>query len=155
MMKKLLLVITILTFALNLNAQSNDTNELSKNSVYLDTGLGYGGQVSINYERQIYSGEKLTWFGRVGAGAAYKWKSNDDISLGPGGLAAITMLTGKRNNHFELNAGTFIVSDSDDNNSGVSPLLDVGYRYQKPNGGFVFKAKIGILGIGIGLGYAF
>jgi hypothetical protein len=153
-MKKLLLVITILTFALNLNAQSNDTNELSKNSVYLDTGLGYGGQVSINYERQIYSGEKLTWFGRVGAGAAYKWRNNN-ISSGPGGLAAITMLTGKRNNHFELNAGTFIVSNSDDNNSGVYPLLDAGYRYQKPNGGFVFKAKIGILGLGIGLGYAF
>lgn len=154
-MKKLLLFITILTFGFTLSAQTTDTNELSKNSVYLDTGLGYGGQVSINYERQIYSGKKLTWFGRLGAGAAYKFTSDDNVSLGPGGLAAITMLTGKRNNHFELNAGTFIVSDSDENNSGVYPLLDVGYRYQKPGGGFVFKAKIGILGIGIGFGYAF
>jgi len=113
--EKLLLFITILTFGFTLSAQTTDTNELSKNSVYLDTGLGYGGQVSINYERQIYSGEKLTWFGRLGAGAAYKWTSDDDVSLGPGGLTAITMLTGKRNHHFELNAGTFIVSDSDEN----------------------------------------
>ncbi|MCK5441322.1 MAG: hypothetical protein KAJ23_05495 [Maribacter sp.] len=136
-------------------AQSIEQNELSKNSVYLDTGIGFGGQVSFNYERQIYSGEKVTWFGRLGAGAAYKWTSNDDVSLGPGGLAALTMLTGKGNNHFELNAGTFIVSDSDKNNSGVYPLLDAGYRYQKPGGGFIFKTKIGILGLGIGLGYAF
>jgi hypothetical protein len=77
------------------------------------------------------------------------------ISFEPIGLATITMLTGKRNSHFELNTGTFIVSDSDDTNSGVYPLLAMGYRYQKPSGGFVFKTKIGILGLGIGLGYAF
>ena len=136
-------------------AQSNDTKDFSKNSVYLDTGLGYGGQVSFNYERLISSGEKVTCFGRLGVGVAYKWTSDDDVSSGPGGLAAMTMLTGKGNNHFELNAGTFIVSDADEDNSGVYPLLDAGYRYQKPSGGFVFKAKIGILGVGIGLGYAF
>jgi hypothetical protein len=154
-MKTLLLLITILTFGFTLSAQTTNTNELSKNSVYLDTGLGFRGQVSINYERQIYSSKKLTWYGRLGAGAAYKWTSDNDVSLGPGGLAAITVLTGEKNHHFELNAGTFIVSDSDASNSGVYPLLDAGYRYQKPDGGIVFKAKIGILGIGIGLGYAF
>jgi hypothetical protein len=47
--------------------------------VYVDTGLGYGGQVSITYECHIYSSEKLAWFGRVGAGAAYKWSSDNDI----------------------------------------------------------------------------
>jgi hypothetical protein len=35
------------------------------------------------------------------------------------------------------------------------PILDLGYRYQKQDGGFLFKAKVGILGIGFGLGYAF
>jgi hypothetical protein len=35
------------------------------------------------------------------------------------------------------------------------PLIDVGYRYQKPDRGFIFKAKIGILGVGFGVGYAF
>jgi hypothetical protein len=35
------------------------------------------------------------------------------------------------------------------------PLIDVGYRYQKPDRGLIFKAKIGILGVGFGVGYAF
>ena len=109
----------------------------------------------LTYGRQIYSSKKLTWFSRLGAGATYKWKSNEDILFGPSGLAAITVLTGKRHNHFERKAGIFIVVYSDENNSGVIPRLDVGYHYQKPNGGFVFKTKIGILGLGIGLGYAF
>ena len=145
----------ILCFYGTTKAQSLEQNELSKNSVYLDTGIGIGGQVSINYERQLYSGEKVTWFGRIGTGAAYKFGLvNDEVTFGPGGLAAITMLTGKGNNHFEVNAGTFIVSDYY-NDIVAYPLVDVGYRYQKPGGGFVFKAKIGLLGLGIGLGYAF
>ena len=65
------------------------------------------------------------------------------------------MLTGKKNFHFELNAGVFSGKSSDDSNSITYPLLDLGWRYQKPDGGFIFKAKVGILGIGIGLGYAF
>jgi hypothetical protein len=78
------------------------------------------------------------------------------LSLGgPGGLAAITMLTGKNNKHFELNGGVFVVIASRDFNMFYFPILDLGYRYQKPEGGFLFKAKVGISGIGIGLGYAF
>lgn len=104
----------------------------------------------MHYERQIYSGEKRTWSSRLRAEVAYKWTSDHDVSLGPGGLTAITILAEKRNNHFELNLGAFIVLDSD-----IYPLLDVRYRFQKPGGGFIFKTKIGILSVEIGLGYAF
>lgn len=150
-MKKLLLVLSILTIGFSTNAQSSEKNILSKNSIYFDTGLIPGIHAFVNYERSIYQGEKVSWFGRAGLGFGGLLMAGG----GFGGLGAVTMLTGKRNSHFELNAGIFSGKDIDDSNSFAFPLLDVGYRYQKPNGGFIFKAKLGILGVGIGLGYAF
>ena len=77
----------------------------------------------------MYSGEKATWFGHLAAEAAYKWISNNNVSLNTGGLVVITMLTGKRNNHFELNVGSFMVSNSNKNNPDIYHLLGLGYRY--------------------------
>ena len=150
-MKKLLLVLSILTIGFSTNAQSSEKNILSKNSIYFDTGLIPGIHAFVNYERSIYQGEKVSWFGRAGFGFGGLLM----VGGGFGGLGGVTMLTGKKNSHFELNAGIFSGKDIDDSNSFAFPLLDVGYRYQKPNGGFIFKAKLGILGVGIGLGYAF
>ena len=150
-MKKLLLVLSILTIGFSTNAQSSEKNILSKNSIYFDTGLIPGIHAFVNYERSIYQGERVSWFGRAGFGLGGLILGD----FGFGGLGAVTMLTGKKNSHFELNAGIFSGKDIDDSNSFAFPLLDVGYRYQKPNGGFIFKAKLGILGVGIGLGYAF
>ncbi len=153
--KNLFLYTTVLICLLSLsiqstlNAQSNEDIVLSKHNVYLDTGLGPLFQASMNYEFQIHNAKTVTWYARLGAGGAGTVLGDG----GPGGLAAITMLTGKKNSHFELNGGTFIGSGSD--GTFVYPLLDIGYRYQQPDGGFIFKAKLGILGIGIGLGYAF
>ena len=38
---------------------------------------------------------------------------------------------------------------------GVSPTIDIGYRYQKPEGGFLFRAYIANIGFGIGVGGSF
>lgn len=110
-----------------------------------------GVQASVNLEGQIYSGEKLTWYGRGGLGFA----GIVMVKGGPGISGAVTMLTGKGNKHFEINGGAFIGKDNELNDIFVLPLIDFGYRYQKPEGGFIFRAKAGFLGIGIGLGYAF
>jgi len=132
-------------------AQSTESTTLSKINVYADFGGHFAGQASINLEGQIYSGEKVTWYGRGGLGA-----SGIIMAVGgPGILGAITMLTGKGNKHFEINGGAFIGKDIEQDEIFVLPLIDFGYRYQKPEGGFIFKAKAGFLGIGIGLGYAF
>ena len=103
---------------------------------------------TINAEIRLYSGNKVTWYGKVGGGFGGIVLG----PIGPIGLAAITMLTGKTNNHFELNGGVFIGKD---NGMFYLPILDLGYRYQKPDGGFLFKAKVGFFSIGLGLGYAF
>jgi len=125
--------------------------ELSKVKLYANIGAIPGLESLANMELRIHSGEMLTWYGRAGFGFGGILLT----TTGPGMLGAITMLTGKGNNHFEINGGAFFGYDNYYEDSFVLPHLDLGYRFQKPNGGFIFKAKAGILGLGIGLGYAF
>jgi hypothetical protein len=63
------------------------------------------------------------------------------------------VLTGNKNWHFELNASLF--SGKEGTDAITLQLIVIGYRYQKPVGGFVFKVKIEFLNIGFGVGYAF
>ena len=65
------------------------------------------------------------------------------------------MLTGKKNNHFELNAGGFLGFEDTYNEAFIFPIFNVGYRYQKPEGGFIFRANAGIISLGLSFGYAF
>lgn len=152
-MKSKLIVIGLLSLIIcdYAGAQDTESTSLSKFNIYADLGGHFGAQASLNFEGHIYSGEKSTWYARGGLGAAGIIMATG----GPGVLAGVTMLTGKENKHFELNAGAFVGKDFEQDNMYVFPLIDLGYRYQKPEGGFIFKAKLGFLGIGIGLGYAF
>ena len=70
----------------------------------------------------------------------------------------LTALWGEDNGHFELTGGLALGVWRDHGNyknSGVFPLLDIGYRYEPPGGGFIFRVKIGTGGLGIGMGLAF
>ena len=143
--------------------------QLEKNNVYAEAHVGIFTQLVMNYERQIYSGEKASWYGRLGGG--YGVNYSDGLfydKLGWGGLAAISLLTGENNNHFELNTGAFLGFDNDfyDGNPYVisnqvvtekfiSPIFNIGYRFQKPDGGFIFRANAGIISLGLSFGYAF
>jgi hypothetical protein len=127
---------------------------VSKNNIFVDVSLGYFSQAAVNYERKIHIGEKVSWYGRLGIGVSGELFGHG----GPGGLAAITMLTGKRNGHFEISAGGFIGQKANwgyANEAFANPVFNVGYRYQKPKGGFIFRTFVCILGLGIGAGYAF
>lgn len=85
-----------LVFYSNTEAQKTEKIKLSKVNLYADAGLHVAAQASINLERQIYSGQKFAWYGRACIGTAGVMLG----STGPGMLGAITMLTGKGNNHF-------------------------------------------------------
>ncbi len=123
--------------------------QLEKNNVYAEAHVGIFTQVVMNYERKIFSGEKVSWYGRLGGG--YGVNYSDGLlhdKLGWGGLAAVSLLTGENNNHFELNAGAFLGFDNDfydespdaipnqvETEKFISPIFNIGYRYQKPDGG--------------------
>jgi len=139
-------------------SQSIEKQEISKNILYLELGTNfYVSSVSVNFERHFYSSssEKVHLYGRAGiGGAAVYW-----THAGWGGLGGLTMILGKGKHHFETSAGAFLGYESgtpyEKGTLFVLPLLDLGYRFQKPGKGFLFRAKAGILGIGVGLGYAF
>ena len=152
------MLIPILLFGQN---EPNVKIDLPKNNVYGELHVGLFTQGVMNYERQIYSGEKISLYGRLGGGygGIFDWGGYGGL----GGLGAITMLTGKKNNHFELNAGCFLgraksslaVFNEIFYFPFAMPIFNVGYRYQKPDGGFIFRANAGIISLGLSFGYAF
>ena len=145
------ILLSLAFFFLHKAGQTQTTTiaKSSANNIYLDGTVGIFSQGSINYERKVVGGEKLNLYGRIGAGASI----NTNGGTGPGGLFALTMLTGARKHHFELGLGTFIGAEG--GGTFVHPVFNAGYRFQKPEGGFIFRTHLGLLSIGIGAGYAF
>ena len=131
--------------------------DLTKNSFYIETQLGFYPQLVLNYEGQIASNKKVNWYCRIGGGYGANLTDFFNGPEGFGGLCAITMITGKKNKHFEFNAGSFLGYEKTKrkNKPFLLPILNIGYRYQKPDGGFIFRANAGIVALGISFGYAF
>ncbi|MDG1849987.1 MAG: hypothetical protein P8I82_05825 [Flavobacteriales bacterium] len=140
---------------------------MSKFNVHIDLSALvslYGGSFSatVNLERHLissYSG-KTNLYARGGLGYAGALAIAPGAAfgvLGKGGLGALTLLTGSNKHHFELVCGAFMgISDvSTSKDTFILPVVDVGYRYQKPGTSFIFRSKVGFLGLGIGLGHAF
>lgn len=161
-MKKIFLISSLLFLFTNLvYAQSEkDTDKdrgMSKFTLHVEVGTNIAvSSTSLNFEGLIGSSPsgKVHWYGRAGLGGSA-------IFYGPagwGGLGGLTMLTGKGKHHFEAGVGVFVGNDTGFGmGDGVFalPLVDLGYRYQKPGSSFIFRAKAGVLCVGIGLGYAF
>lgn len=134
-------------------AQSRESTELSNFNLYLNLGGGFErGLTSVNLEKRLGTGKKLTWYARVGlAGGGI-----DDNNEGPGGLAGITMLLGKGKHHLEANGGLFVGININTLDEFIfAPIADLGYRFQKPEGGWIFQAQAGYMGFRLGVGYAF
>ena len=96
-MKKLFttfMLIPILLFGQNEITKNID---LTKSNVYDEGHIGLCTKFAVNYERQISSGEKVSWYGRLGGGwgADFSYGIFSETSAW-GGLGAITMLTGEK-----------------------------------------------------------
>ena len=153
-MKKLFTILMLIPVLLTGQNEPNTKIDLPKKNIYGELHVGLFSQGVINYERQILSGKTVSWYGRLGGGYG-GWLEPFSAEYGWGGLGAITMLTGKKNNHFELNAGGFLGFEDRNNEALIFPIFNVGYRYQKPEGGFIFRANAGIISLGLSFGYAF
>ena len=64
-------------------------------------------------------------------------------------MSSLTILTGKGDHHFDSSTGVFLRDDT------VLPFLELGYRFQELDGGIILRGKIGLLGLGLGIGYSF
>lgn len=150
----LFLANSISAFAQN---QVDTTTNMSKYNLYADVGtIAVLNSTSLNFEFNFATSKskKINWYGRIGGGGAAVFYG----PVGFGGFGGVTMLTGRKNHHFEASGGAFLGTDT---GAGYGdgffalPFLDLGYRFQKPKKSFIFRAKAGVLGVGIGLGYAF
>ncbi len=153
--------------------QTDSIGEMSNFTVYGEASTYLVvSSVSINFERRLYSSssQKFHLYGRAGYG--YVDVQNLFFCSGKtavGGLFSFTILTGKGDHHFEADAGIYfgtfknkeidswLISGPCNEKTGsrVIPLIDLGYRYQIPEGGFLFRARAGTYGLGVGFGYAF
>ena len=156
-MKNLLFVCFILLLCNNtVSAQYNRDSRMSKLDLYIELGTNIVvSAATLNLEAHLTTSRsgKVHLYARAGFGAAAVYEGSEGL----GGLGALTMLTGKGKHHFELSGGVFMGNDKKGSHTGffALPLFDIGYRIQKPVKGFVFRVKVGTLGFGIGLGYAF
>lgn len=140
-MRTLMLIFILPTFGLGLQAGAQE----ARNAVYFELG-GSAIVPSVNYERRVNE----SWFGRIGASVVVgetslgsdttfvipltaSWvnrpAASHHLELGGG----ITIAAGDRQDLFETYEGTF---------SSVFVTGIVGYRYQKPAGGFQFRAVL-------------
>lgn len=174
-MKKTAFLLLIFVLGYQLHSQAQLSQDLAKNTLFASVGfIGLGGSIHGNYERVFFQGCENSFIHtlsvRLGAGAGAVWGSS-----GPLAILGVPALIGKQNHHFEAVAGLVTYFDKESYDIGVNnaeflgePIpprteyidlllaASAGYRFQKPRGGFMFRAGIGFReGVYIGLGAAF
>jgi len=149
-MKKLYIILLILPLI------GFGQNKIGKLNMYVDGGTFIViNSVFFNVETHLTSSKsnKLHLYFRGSYG---------DVTLFSGGsgtssfqrntqtlVSSLTILTGKGSHHFDSSTGIFLRDDS------VLPFFELGYRFQELDGGIIFRGKIGLLGLGLGIGYSF
>ncbi|KQC02453.1 hypothetical protein [Pedobacter sp. Hv1] len=147
MKKQYILTIICLLICTNTFAQSN------RNSVYVEIG-GNGGAYSINYDRLFILSQQLRFAPRIGI----SWLGSDRFTA----PIEANLLLGKNSdskNFAEFGLGTTIVSKKSKNingftlsdeiidEKGMNALLSsrLGFRHQKPQGGFMYRIGFTLL----------
>ena len=145
----LLVLVFALSFSFGATAQTEAETFTAKNAIYLDIG-GNAGQYAFTYGRLITQKNALKVMGSVGFSL---WADRVDGStvFNPAVPLELSGLIGNGNHHLELGLGvTPHLATSLDFNPETSELEDkvvfgsliplrIGYRYQKPEGGFFFR----------------
>ncbi len=159
LLKRVLLLILLMPCTMIANCQDTINKAIPKNAIVADGATAiYWGMASLNYERALLFNDRHRLSINAGFGGWYLVPVPREYS----GLSvplSFNFMEGSGNNHFEADLGiryTFYNEQSDTDRSPLFPILNFGYRYQRPDGkGLIFKAFIGYTGIGIGVGKAF
>ncbi len=142
-------LVLMLAISYNTSAQTEPETFTAKNAVYLDLG-GNSGQYALTYGRIIHQKGALKVVGSVGF-ALWADRVDGSTVFVPAVPLEVSGLLGKGNHHLELGLGlTPHLARSLDFNSETLELEDklvlntliplrIGYRYQKPEGGFFFR----------------
>ena len=144
--------------------QKTQSPKVSTVNVYGDFGLGPLSSGTINMEVRLTSSNsgKVQLYARGGYGSIIQFGIFCDGNNSKGGIMGLTMLVGKGNHKFEISGGGYLGSWIEDSTSCKGeqgshriPIAELGYRYQNLKNQFLFRAKLGVLGGGIGIGFCF
>ena len=113
-------------------------------------------EANINYERNLFQRKRSLGKLRVGLGYGMFWIAGEGNYIN----GAFVHLFGARNSHLEVNAGAkYMLSNSISDPQLSEQLLPdffLGYRFEKPTGGVVFRAGFNYLTLlNLGIGYKF
>lgn len=141
-MKKPIIFISLLLAGLSASAQESFKFQ-NRNNVHLELG-GYGLVYSLNYERFLINQESFKLSGQIG-GAYYPAQFGLRDTWFP---LMLNQVYNKGNHHFETGIGAVVNREAvrDAKNEAMdwiwSDLLAfrLGYRYQTPQGPWVFRA---------------
>jgi hypothetical protein len=135
---------------LNIMAQEK---ERPKEIRYLNSINSYIGLIefNFNYERNFMQRPKSYTNFRAG----YSYWTNLQLE-GNCVEAVFVHLLGRKNSHPEFNLGVKYIIDKAGKENVVVPLLYVGYRYDNPEGRFIFRYGLTYPSIfNLGIGYKF
>ena len=123
-----------------MNAANGRTGQtVSKNSIYLEV-FGIAGLYSVNYDRIIKITERSLLAGRIGVSYYNDNNSKTEYLIFP--LELTTLRRKNKRHHLEYGFGVvlFLVDDSySEQYAFIMGSLRLGYRYQKPEGGLLFR----------------
>lgn len=154
-MKWILTIIAFVTI-IPLNAQNNSAALFKRNNISLTGNLLYG--ATLNYERIISEHQGKFYNSNI-------LRIAGGMELGTGFDAVYMALLyqhfyGKKANHLEWVLGptiAFKYRSFSANNLLILPVVNIGYRYQKPGKNFLFRTGIGFpqivyAGLGVSFG---
>ena len=131
---------------------------LSKNTLGLDIScVVFTVGTSVNFEGLLFRNQTETksFYVRFGIGYYMIGDVGGGLTEGIQIPISLVYLSGKKNHHFETDLGIRTIFPKDDYNVLGYPILNIGYRYQRPGNGVLFKTLIGTDGITLGVGYGF
>ncbi|MDN3687647.1 hypothetical protein [Cyclobacterium jeungdonense] len=146
-----LIFVLVFSFAISFRgtAQTETVRFTAKQAVYLEVG-GNAGRYAFNYGRIFYQKGKLKLNASAGF-SMFHHRLNAKTTWLPVVPLEISAFYGKSNHHLELGMGvTSYLTRSIGFNSETFQTIDkvvfdaaiplrIGYRYQKPEGGFFFR----------------
>ena len=141
------------------NCQDPTSFQKLKNSIHIDCATAlYVGMASVNYERTVVYINHYRLNLNSGFGGWYFVPMPKEY-IGFSIPLSFNNLIGSGNNFFEADLGlryTFLSERSDKDIFKYFPIINLGYRFQRPNGkGLLFRSFIGYSGLGIGVGKLF
>ena len=144
-------LIILLLLSRNLKAQESTIPDIRNSKNYATGYLGMF-EYNLNYERNLFQFHRSYSNIRTGFGQMNNLQASGYVYN-----LTLVHLLGRQSSHLEINIGVkYIKVPANDAQSTFYPDLFLGYRFEKPDGNFIWRAGLsGLSLINVGAGLKF